>query len=593
MEANTDDRGNAEQISRLQADGNSTSFCAYPIEYSSELLNNENGVLFMPLTPTDLPLSVASTFCQQNDSRPTASAMNIQPTCHGFIFPYSESEQGTSSAMQSSCQNQAVASENESLLKSALSPPFQPQFPSNINSDAETQLQMFLLQQLIALQLASITGLENANFEQTQVQPLSYHAPINSSSTNLPSALRNNPISSERYTFLVPVEATLKDSCGLSLHITPRTEFNVTTGPLSETGMKMECASDQLVLHPYSPTQVFTNENSELDTVKTKFNFNTPQTMTMNDIKSCIRRGSLDIPGEHNNYIVNKIKGQTKPGFVLLSVQREKITPAGKTVHHIITRSNVTNMSPSTNVLEDKEKISVNPTSFTKKVNKRRQRLLRSESDPQRRSVKKATRFPLKQIQEKDTDCSTTLNTETSVSASRFRVSRFADKKQAWIAPSKSGCFIVHDLWTKNLPTYVLSRVDQLSSNSLSDTCFAAKLDGEIERSNSVLSAQCKACQLSKPYSCECPHTEYADAQRGNNERSFGRPLSDYMSTIFDWINELGSWSQQARNWCSQISTVSSGRQRADKTPKLNRTRLWFEIENVSGAGDYNHKETI
>ncbi|KAF5403494.1 hypothetical protein PHET_02810 [Paragonimus heterotremus] len=499
MEANKDDKNSVKQNSGPQADGNSTSFCAYPIEYSSEFFNNENGVLFMPLTPTDLPLSVASTFGNPNDSRLATSAMNIQPTCHGFIFPYSENEQGTSSAMQSPCQNQAVTSGNDSLLKSAFPPSFQNQFPSTINPDAETQLQMFLLQQLIALQLATITGLKNAKFDETQVQPPSNHAPVVLPSTNLPSPFCNELTSSERYTFLVPVEATLKDSCGLSLHITPRTEFSPTAGPLSESGMKMECASDQLVLHPYSPTQTFTNENAEPDTVNTKFNFNAPQTMTMNDIKSCIRRGSLDIQGEHNNYIVNKIKDQTKPGFVLLSVQREKITPSGKTVDHILTRSTVTNMSsPSTNFLEDKEKISINPTSFTKKFNKRRQRLLRSESDPHRRSVKKATRFPLKQIQEKDTDCCTTSNTETSVSASRFRVSRFADKKQAWIAPSKSGCFIVHDLWTKNLPDYVLSRVDQLSSNSLPDTCFAAKLDVEIERSKSVLSAQCKVCQLNK-----------------------------------------------------------------------------------------------
>ncbi|KAF7233202.1 hypothetical protein EG68_10689 [Paragonimus skrjabini miyazakii] len=576
MEANADDKGNAKQMSGFEADGNSTSFCAYPIEYSSELLNNENGVLFMPLTPTDLPLSVASTFGDPNDSRTSASAMNIQPTCHGFIFPYSENEQGTSSAMHSSCQNQAVAGENESLLKSAFPPSFQHQFPSNINSDAETQLQMFLLQQLIALQLASITGLKTTSFKETQMQPPSNHAPVGLPSTNLPSTFCNDLMSSERYTFLVPVEATLKDSCGLSLHITPRTEFSPTAGPLSETGMKMECASDQLVLHPYSPTQVFTNENAEPYTTNTKFNFNAPQTMTINDIKSCIRRGSLDIQGEHNNYIVDKIKDQTKPGFVLLSVQREKITPTGKTVDHIIKRSSVTNMSsPSTTVMEDREKISVNPSSFTKKVNKRRQRLIRSESDPQKRSMKKATRFPLKQIQEKDTDCSTTLNTETSVSASRFRVSRFADKKQAWIAPSKSGCFIVHDLWTKNLPDYVLSRVDQLSSKSLSDTCFAAKLDGEIERSKSVLGAQCKVCQLNKPYSCECPHPEYVDAQRGHNGRSFGQQMSDYMSTIFDWINELGSWSQQARNWCSQSNVYCPEHHR------LFKSRLFRQVGDV------------
>ncbi|KAF8563906.1 hypothetical protein P879_11753 [Paragonimus westermani] len=498
METNSKDECRPKQIPRFQADGNSTSFCAYPIEYSSELLNNENGVLFMPLTPTDLPLSVASTIGQPSNSKLTESALNIQPTCHGFIFPYSESEQGTSSALRSSCQSQVVPSENECLLKNAFQSTFQNQFPSNISSDAETQLQMILLQQLIALQLASVTGLKNTNFEETQMQPLSYHAPIDLSSNNPPSTLYSNLIPSERYTYLVPVEATLKDSCGLSLHITPRTEFSPTAGPLSETGMKMECASDQLVLHPYSPTQVFTNEDAEPDANNPKFNFTAPQTMTMNDIESCIRRGSLDIQREHNSDIVNKIKDQAKPGFVLLSVQREKITPVGKTVDHINTRSSVGNMSsPSTNVLGDKEKLSVNST-FTKKANKRRQRLLRSESDPQRRSMKKAARFPLKQIQEKDIQCSTTLTNETSVSVSRFRVSRFADKKQAWIAPSKSGCFIVHDLWTKNLPGYVLSRVDQLSSNTLSDTCFATKLDGEIERNKSILSAQCSVCQSMK-----------------------------------------------------------------------------------------------
>ncbi|KAA3670244.1 uncharacterized protein DEA37_0006740, partial [Paragonimus westermani] len=285
----------------------------------------------MPLTPTDLPLSLASTTGQPGNSNLTETALSIQPTCHGFIFPYSENEQGTSSALQSSCQSQGVPSENECLLKNAFQSTFQHPFPSNISPDAETQLQMILLQQLIALQLAGVTGLKNTNFEETQMHPLSYHVPIDLSPTNPPSTFRNNFMPSERYTYLVPVEATLKDSCGLSLHITPRTEFSPTAGHLSETGMKMECASDQLVLHPYSPTQVFTNEDAEPNTNNPKFNFTAPQTMTMNDIKSCIRRGSLDIQGEHNSDIVNKIKDRAKPGFVLLSVQREKITSVGKT----------------------------------------------------------------------------------------------------------------------------------------------------------------------------------------------------------------------------------------------------------------------
>ncbi|TGZ68110.1 hypothetical protein CRM22_004446 [Opisthorchis felineus] len=542
--------------------GGSTSFDAYPLESSSDFLSNENGVVFMPLTPTDLPLSFQNIQPRMQRSTQLTDQIPQQPICHGFFFPYSS----TGNAPERSFDAQAIIPQACTTASMPIQSDEQHFLPTSrtagLPETSDNELQLLLLQKLIALQLASHLSSANPNVQEIDDSALPYNPPLEVPPTFPPDNIFGIPLTQleqNMSTYLIPVEATLHDNRGLSLHVTPRSDIpDATVSP----GLKMECPTDQLVLYPYSTKQTpVSNQDASPDTATFDGQQAAPaQTLTMTDIKNCIRRGSLELPLDNNDEIVNSIKGRKKPGFVLLSIRHEKVASEDKTS----TQATPLKATAGVNFqLPDFRHSSERPSTSSaaqasRRANKRRQRLLRADTDPQRRSVRKTPRLNSKVLD--DVQQPTEVNVEQAAltTISRFRVSRFADKKQVWLAPSGTGCFTVHDLWTTKLPDYVVKKIKEIEKGIERDPLDATVIEMNNFDSGAVPDTCCTVCQSTQPFGQECEHEEYFTQY--HRTRTFLARTYDHLTSLFGWLSELRSWTGETIGWCSQSNAcIPSG----------------------------------
>ncbi|KER34137.1 hypothetical protein T265_00015 [Opisthorchis viverrini] len=493
--------------------GGSTSFDAYPLESSSDFLSNENGVVFMPLTPTDLPLSFQNIQPRMRRSTHFSDQIAQQPICHGFFFPYSSTENApertfdAQSIIPQTCATASmpIQSDEQHFLTASRT--------AGLPNTPDNELQLLLLQKLIALQLASHLSSANPNGQEIDDSALPYNPPLEVPPTFPPDNLTAIPLTQleqNMSTYLIPVEATLHDNRGLALHVTPRSDIPDAT---SSPGLKMECPTDQLVLYPYSTKQApISNQDASPDTATFDGQQAAPaQTLTMTDIKNCIRRGSLELPLDNNDEIVNSIKGHKKPGFVLLSIRHEKVASEDKTS----TQTTPLKAAAGVNFrLPDFRHSSERPSTSSvaqasRRANKRRQRLLRADTDPQRRSLRKTPRLNSKVLDDVQQPSGVSVEQAALTTISRFRVSRFADKKQVWLAPSGTGCFTVHDLWTTKLPDYVMKKIKQLEKGIEHDQADASVTEKNYFDSGAVPNTCCTMCQSTQRESSHCPFVKW------------------------------------------------------------------------------------
>nr|CAH8840863.1 unnamed protein product [Trichobilharzia regenti] len=477
-----------------------TSFNAYPLECSQNLINPTNEVIYMPLNPTNVPLSLqpASISGETQNELPQSYS---HPICHGFIFPNSLDALNNVDVVQTNVQN--VQQRPTSSSYNIKNPLQSLQF-GDMDFNAQRHFYLLLLQELIGLQLS-----EHHNTVKSTI-PLQSQSNIQSQNQEpLPCNVQNfglnehpnqnwavNSEHSDMSTFLVPVEAKFEGESGLSLHITPRDDSSNTSQKGSVT---VECPGQPIVLYPYTVQHDGTQEEtSPVSQSITDSNASGPtaQALTIKDIHQCVRRGSLEFPPEPGNVIVENMRGHTRPGFVLLSVRHEKINSENKT-------------SPTADC-GCEEAVSpslppVNPEVKLKRSSKKRFKHTKGEADLKRRSVGRLSKSVLKNMRDENISQRTVELTEEDLKAlssqSRFRVTRFADKKQAWIAPANAGCSVVHDLWTTKLPEYVLKCAKHLKHPGPDFLVQKCEYNEVFKSMRCVLDGRCEACQK-LPHQC-------------------------------------------------------------------------------------------
>nr|CAH8840848.1 unnamed protein product [Trichobilharzia regenti] len=476
------------------------SFNAYPLECSSNLLNPTNEVIYMPLNPTNVPLSLqpASVSSETQNELPQSYS---RPICHGFIFPNSDGINdnfGHASIpdVQDNSENVFHSVQNQVLGQNL----------SDLDYNAQRHLQLLLLQKLIELQLAqyyntlksTIPLQSQSNIQSRNQEPL----PCNVQNFGLNERPNQNwAVNSEQSdmsTFLVPVEAKFEGESGLSLHITPRDDSSNTSQKGSVT---VECPGQPIVLYPYTVQHDGTQEEtSPVSQSNTDSNASGPtaQALTIKDIHQCVRRGSFEFTPESSNDIVESIRGRTRPGFVLLSVRHEKIK-AGISPN---SESGLKKIHSSPNLGTANSETKTGSFSVMKKSRKR-MKYAKSETELKRRSMRHSPKSFLESRESNGAAQSPVELTEDELKAlssqSRFRVTRFADKKQAWIAPSKASCLSVHDLWTTKLPEYVLKCAEHLK-NSGSEGFIQEEKNNNLPYSlEAIINGRCIACQNQPP----------------------------------------------------------------------------------------------
>ncbi|CAH8497369.1 unnamed protein product [Heterobilharzia americana] len=480
------------------------AFNAYPLECSPHFLNPTNEVIYMPLNPTNIPLSLQPT-CVSNEKPSDCAQSYSQPICHGFIFPNSVTGPDDATGDLTNIPSAQIPPENSSydmpdhLLSESL---------GDTDHNAQRQLQLLLLQKLIELQLTEYYNSLKVPFA---LQSESNFHPQNPES--LPCIIESQELDdhfgqnwavnnehSDMSTFLVPVEAKFEGESALSLHITPRDDNN-SSGQGSP--VTMECPSQPLVLYPFtvqhdtSPEDTSSANQSILDTCTTA---PAAQTLTMKDIHQCVQKGSFEFSSDSGKDIVESIRGHTRPGFVLLSVRHEKIKEGKKAsadskpgFKKIRSSPNLGHPSPGAKASND---------SASKKSSRKRLKYAKSEAELKRRSFKISPKPTVKKLRNDGvTQCSVEL-TEDDIKGlspqSRFRVTRFADKKQAWVARLKEGCFVVHDLWTTKLPEYVSKCAEHLKQSGSDFFMHGDKYYHLPYPLNDIINGKCVACQ--KPY---------------------------------------------------------------------------------------------
>ncbi|KAA0191282.1 hypothetical protein FBUS_01116 [Fasciolopsis buskii] len=454
-----------------------TSFNAYPLEYSTNFLKPDNEVLFIPITPTDLPLTLPESSSCVQQSQTMNPQIHRQPLCHGFFFPQSSSHTSIGYPVQ---KTEASGTHGGVSTSSSCTNPVN-EHP-NFGADATGQLQLLLLQQLIHLQLEK----QRLNGDEKETQPNVFYPPYSlplevppaypptTMGTSLPSSIQNH---SDLCTYIMPVEAQIHEDKGLSLHITPRAENFGSDSLTHNPSVTMECPSEQLVLYPYTPQRNTAECFSDNEESAFENNSMPPaQTFTMDDLHQFIRRGSIEKRSEANDEIVNSMKSCAKSGFVLLSVRHERINQDERqpyiskpTPTPVVTQP--TNDVQAVSHVDAKGNYTENRSS--RRLGKKKIKNQKSDPEHRRRPSRKYPRTPLKTMQETEVQTSGGVDlaedeSKTTASVSRFRVTRFADKHQAWLAPSHSGCFVVHDLWTTKLPDYVIKSMEQIETHKFS-----------------------------------------------------------------------------------------------------------------------------
>ncbi|CAL8086280.1 unnamed protein product [Calicophoron daubneyi] len=495
-----------------------TSFNAYPLQYSTNLLSPENEVLFIPVAPTGLPFSIPPEPGQVGDPSAIDIHSHGQPVCHGFFFPKLGPSGSANPAAEDSPQNftqsamEAPRPPTGSSIPQGTVNQIQPNVIPPINQDQRGQIQLLLLQQLIALQLAQQASLKastGANVPPV-VPPGPPAATLTPQQANDISA--NGGVNPDMCTYIVPVEAKMQDDSGLALHITPRSQAINEPTASQGSGITLECPTERFVLYPYTQRNTATEyENSGSDEVFHSITSNgTAPTYTLDDLQQCIRRGSLDVGAEKNEDYLKSIRGSAKPGFVLLSVRHEKINHDDKCSYPSATQSisNEAQLAQSpvinttlTEILEPKRPVISSQS--PKRSGRKRNKLSRSESDARKRLLKRPPRHSMKSTPECETPVDSPAlagesETKAQTSISRFRVTRFADKRQMWLAPPESGCFLVKDLWTTKLPDYVLNRLKELSGEE-----FRSLPDEDLDPTGG-LRIMCTYCESHQPKPCNC-----------------------------------------------------------------------------------------
>ncbi|TPP59515.1 hypothetical protein FGIG_05173 [Fasciola gigantica] len=481
-----------------------TSFNAYPLEYSSSFLKPDNQVLFIPLTPTDLPLTLPESTSDILQSQTMNPQIHRQPLCHGFFFPQTINQTTVGYPVRK-VEDTNAPSELSAACANAVNehPDFGP--------DETVQLQQLLLQQLIHLQLEKqrINGDKKESQPNFMYQPYSlplevppaYPPPVGMSH---PAGLENH---SDLCTYIMPVEAQIHEDKGIELHITPRAESFGSDSLERNPSVTMECPSEQLVLYPYTShrnaAECFSSDNEE-----SVFENNTvppAQTFTMDDLHQFIRRGSLDRTNETNNDLVSSMKGCTKSGFVLLSIRHERINQDERQSFPSNAISSSVDTQPTSSIQAPSHadaKGNYTENRSSKRLGKKRLKSQRSDPEHRRRATRKLLRTPLKLVQENGIQTNATLDpteeeSKTTASVSRFRVTRFADKHQAWLAPAHSGCFVVHDLWTTKLPEYVIKSMEQVES-------YKSSTNDTLKAYGTPPLTICAVCQSNQPKACDC-----------------------------------------------------------------------------------------
>lgn len=485
-----------------------TAFNAYPLNASSQLLGPQHEVIYMPLSPFDCSSALPPVSQQVTDPSSTVMHDFGHPIFHGFIFPHS-----TNGVNEESSDIQVLQNTQNSINQCSSHIPeeqLHPQMFDDIEQNAQIKLQLLLLQQLISLQLSQQASISKNTFDNTTSSTASLQQPLPNQPQLEPTEAvtefeipSGNPSSnkSNMSTFLVPVEAELVDDCGLSLRITPRDEDN---NSVQGSPVTMPCPNEPFVLYPYTVQCKNTVENMSSESVFNELGLvgQTAQTLTMNDIRNCIRRGSLDVDLDQNRDIVDCMKGQTKSGFVLLSIRHEKIAPHNG---HTLVRTESTPLDiHSPQQFSPDCPVNSKTLEVQKKPLKKRPRHSKSETELRKRAVRSSSKSLMKAFDDDNVFDTSFGLTEEDVRVlamkSRFRVTRFADKRQYWIAPSEAGCFTVHDLWTTKLPDYVLKRMEQMKTLK-ADFFDSSNLSYSFEQ---VLDAHCVACAQRPPKACDC-----------------------------------------------------------------------------------------
>ncbi|CAH8502084.1 unnamed protein product [Schistosoma mattheei] len=474
------------------------AFNAYPLESSPNLLIPTNDVIYMPLNPTNVPLSLQRA-CASSETVGGDTQSYSHPICHGFIFPNSEVSSNDAELNQIN-----IPSMQNHINDVPYS--MQSQSSSNVDTNAQKHLQLLLLQKLIELQLAEhynsikdtliLTKDSNNESQNPKLLPCFVKNSDFDASSNPVSTVNNE--NSDMSTFLVPVKAKFEGESGLSLHITPNDEIS---NPTQGSPVTVAYSSQPIVLYPFSVQQ----DNSTEDTFPASQAVPdaspggpTAQTFTMKDIDHCIRRGSLDFPSEPSNDIVESIRGRTRPGFVLLSVRHEKINAENKISPTSEKHFQGSHPPISTSAsLETKKSKSV---TMSKKLPRKRLKHMKSDAELKKRPLRGSSKSLLKRSENAEMSPTPVELTEDDLKAlspqSRFRVTRFADKKQAWIAPAKAG-FTVHDLWTTKLPEYVLRCAEHLKLSGSGLNSQQENLTEIPYSLDDIINGHCLACEKS------------------------------------------------------------------------------------------------
>ncbi|CAH8476633.1 unnamed protein product [Schistosoma turkestanicum] len=476
------------------------AFNAYPLESSPNLLIPTNDVVYMPLNPTNVPLSLQRA-CVSNETLGSDVRSYGHPICHGFIFPNSVVSPNDAEINQ--INTLSVQNHAEDVAYNIPS-----QSSNSVDTNAQKQLQLLLLQKLIELQLAehynslkdTLLLTEESNIECQNPNPLPCFVQNSDCDINSNPDLSVNNEHSNMSTFLVPVEAKFEGESGLSLHITPRDDISHANQGSSVT---VSCPNQPIVLYPFSIQQ----DNSTEDAFPASqavpdacSSGSTAQALTMKDIDHCIRRGSLEFTPEPSNDIVESIRGRTRPGFVLLSVRHEKINTENK--NSTTSGKDFQEDNSSITTAANLETTKATNTTISKKLPRKRLKHMKSNAEHKKRPLRRSSKSLLKRFESTEMPQSPVELTEDDLKAlssqSRFRVTRFADKKQAWIAPARAG-FAVHDLWTTKLPEYVLRCAQHLRQPGSSFVTQLSKFSEIPYSLDEIINGHCSACENAPP----------------------------------------------------------------------------------------------